>query len=260
MRIILYRYHNNVDYCIDRLKMIKKYNPDILIYGLYGGEEKHYADFEKDLECFLDGNYCIKNKSQFWKWKNSDLAYRLWYKDYGYKLSFDSLIVLEWDLIMFDSLDNIYKNIKEEQVGLTGLVPLRSIEKEWFWTRDPEQRSYWLELLTLVKNQFGFEGEPYGALCPGVSLPRKFLEAYTVIDPSELCHDELRLPLYAQALGFELVDTGFYKKWFSRKEWKYFNCNNKSITLKIIKRELKKDNGRRTFHPFRVLLSEAGFL
>jgi hypothetical protein len=259
MRIILYRYHNNIDFCIDRLGMIQKNNPGMPIYGLFGGKEEEYPLFDKALGHIFSGNYCIKEKNAFWKWKNSDLAYRLWFKDYGTNIPFSSLVVLEWDLILFESIAKIYQHVDENQVGLTGLVPLSKIEKEWFWTRDAEQRKFWLKLLDHVKTIHGYDGQPYGALCPGACLPRNFLEKYAAIEPSELCHDELRLPLYAQALGFELADTGFYKKWFSKKEWKYFNCNNLDISVERINKELKKNKGRRVFHPFREKISGSGF-
>ena len=258
-RIILYRYHNNPDFCIDRLKSIKQYNPHTPVYGMFGGEEDEYEAYNDILKDYLDGNYCIRNKSSFWKWKNSDLAYRLWFMDYGKNIQFDSIVVLEWDLILFDNIENIYGHINADQIGLTGLTPLSKIEKEWFWTRNPEQRKYWLELLEHVEKEFNYNEQPHGALCPGVCLPRKFLEKYASIEPLELCHDELRIPLYGQALGFSLVDTGFYKKWFSKKEWKYFNCNNQDIKLKRINKELGKKKGRRVFHPFREILEPIEF-
>lgn len=250
-RIILYRYHNNIDFCKDRLEFINKLNPDVPIYGLFGGEEHDFRLFDSELNQFFQHNYCITGKSAQWKWQHSDLVYRLWFKDIGHTIDFDSVVVLEWDLILFESIEKTYGFVQRDQVGLTGLTPLKKIEKKWFWTRDPEQRENWLKLYEYVQSTFSYSAAPYASLCPGVILPKSFLKKYSQIDVPELCHDELRIPLFAQALGFDVVDLGFYKKWFSKSEWRYFNCNNWGIELKLIQNELAKKKGRRVFHPFR---------
>ncbi|MFW6227205.1 MAG: hypothetical protein ACOC31_03790 [Bacteroidota bacterium] len=249
--IILFRYHNSPEFCKDRLEFIRKLNPEVPIYGLFGGEEDEFEFYHEELQQFFNQNYCIKNKSAQWKWQHSDLAYRMWFKDLGCNIEFDSVIVLEWDLVFFEPIGKIYEFVQQDQVGLAGLVPLKEIEKKWFWTRNPEQRKNWLKLLDYVETQLDYSESPFASLCPGVMLPKRFLEKYSQIEVPELCHDELRIPLFAQALGFELTDLGFFKKWFSKNEWKYFNCNNHNIDQEIIQKELAKTKGRKVFHPFR---------
>lgn len=250
-RIILFRYHNNLELCKDRLEFFRRLNPDISIYGLYGGKEDEFELYHEKLQKYFEHNYCIKNKPAQWKWQHSDLVYRLWYNDVGCQIAFDSVIVLEWDLVFFEPVENIYGFVDKHQVGLTGLIPLHKIEKKWFWTRDPQQRKNWQKLLDYVKDQWQYSASPFASLCPGVILPKSFLEKYNQIEVPELCHDELRIPLFAQALGYSLTDLGFFKKWFSKSEWKYFNCNNRYIEQKTIHKELSKEKGRRVFHPFR---------
>ncbi|MFO7977560.1 MAG: hypothetical protein R6U64_02770 [Bacteroidales bacterium] len=255
-RIILYRYHENLALCIDRLTLIRGLNPGVPVYGLYGGPDHECEKFSTPLSHLLDGIYCIRNKSGYWKWGNSDLAFRLWYQDYGHRLDFDSVIVLEWDLVLFEPIEKLYAHIQPGQVGMTGLTPLSNVEKKWFWTRDPSRREEWLKLLEHVTRYHHYDQAPYASLCPGVIMPKAFLEAYNAIEIPELAHDELRLPLYAQVLGFELADLGFYKKWFSAQEWSLFNCNDLPISAAIIEKELAKSNGRKVFHPFREMISE----
>ena len=109
-RIILFRYHKNPFVCRDRLWQLKNFNPEIKIFGLYGGKEDEFPKFKKYLDPFFEHNYCIKNKSNHWKCKNSDLGIGLWYKNIGKKLEFDMLHVIEWDLLLFGSLN---KNTKK---------------------------------------------------------------------------------------------------------------------------------------------------
>jgi hypothetical protein len=259
-RIALYRYHNNLDFCINRIEYFREFNPDTPVYGLYGGDENEYPVFDEGLAQLLTGNYCIKGQSTFWKWKNGDLAIRLWYKDFGCHLEFDSVIMLEWDLIFLDPVEKVYAGIKENQVGMTGLIPLSKIEKVWFWTRNEIQKQNWQELLHFAADKYNYDQVPMAGLCPGLILPRRFLDDYSRIEVPALCHDELRIPLFAQVLGYELVDLGFYRKWFSRKERQYFNCNDFPISLKTIQREYARQGGRRVFHPFRELITRESFV
>jgi len=110
-RVVLFRYHKKPLICRSRLRLIRKFNPRIKIFGLYGGKESQFPKYQKYLGSFFEHNYCIKGKSNNWKWKNSDLAIKLWYKSIGKKIEFDMLHVIEWDLLLFDSLDKIYKKI-----------------------------------------------------------------------------------------------------------------------------------------------------
>jgi len=75
------------------------------------------------------------------------------------------------------------------------------------------------------------------------------LEDYSDLYLPELCHDEIRFPLVAQLLGYPLFNTGFFKKWSSEEEYKYFNCDRQPIDSQIICNELAS-NGRKVFHPF----------
>lgn len=221
---------------------------------MFGGKENEFEYYTESLSNFLEHNYCIKDKKDDWKWMNGDLAFREWYIDFGNSIDFDMVHVLEWDLLYLAPIKVLYSHVHEQALGTSGLVPLRKIESEWFWTRDPEQRANWLKLVEHVGSTVGNVAELHGTVAPGLCMPKMFLQKYSEVEIPELVHDELRLPLYAEAFGFELVDTGFYKKWFSKGEYKYFNCNNFDIQLKRIYRHLKKRNGRRAFHPFREII------
>ena len=136
-------------------------------------------------------------------------------------------------------------------MGLTALTPLKNIAHGWNWVSKEPAKSEWLKLLKYVKKHFKYNKEPYASLGPGSCLPKKFLDKYSAIHVPALSHDESRLPLFSQILGFKLIDTGFHKKWFDKEQNKKFDCGNPEISLKIIKEELKKKNGARAFHPYR---------
>ncbi len=253
-RIILFRFHRNPTVCKNRLEILKKINPGIKIFGLFDYKRK-YKKFRK-LDNYFENVYFIEDKTNKWFWKNGDLALRMWYKGFGKNISFDMLHVIEWDLLILDSLDNVYGKIPKNGMGLTALRDLKGIEKRWTWTSKEPSKSQWKKLLQFVKKEFKYDKTPYGSLGPGACLPKKFLKRYANVEVPELCNDELRLPLFGQVFGFKLYNTSFYsKRWFDRRQFKYFNCRGLEVELSTITNELKKPSGRRVFHPFRKKLS-----
>lgn len=255
-RIILFRYHKKPLICAERLAQLKKYNPWVRIFGLYGGAESEFDKYEKYLGKYLEHNYCITGQTDRWKWKNSDLSVASWYRDYGHKLEFDMLHIIEWDLLLFGTLDEIFTGIKSDWLGLTGLIQLSNVESRWNWTSREPSRSEWLELLKQAREKYNYNYDNYAWLGPGTCLPKAFLEKYSQLDIPDLVHDELRLPMYWQILWFKLYDTWFYKKWFEPAEKVFFNCSNIDINVETIKSELQSKTGRRVFHPYRWKLSK----
>jgi hypothetical protein len=256
-RITLFRYHKNFTLCSNRLELFSRFNPEIDIFGLFGGKEDEYETSTEILKNHLTGNYCLRNVDDIWKWKNGDLAILRWYKDFGKHIDFDMLHLLEWDIIMAGRLEELYADIPGNTLGITGLIPLQNIEKEWFWTRNSIQNQEWNILKNHVKQEHSYNGPYFASVGPGLSLPKSFLEEYARLQIPEYCNDELRLPLFAKALGFQIKDTGFFRKWFSNSEKRFFNCNEKEISLKNLLKQVKKKNGRRVFHPFRKYLDPA---
>jgi hypothetical protein len=136
-------------------------------------------------------------------------------------------------------------------VGLTGVTPLETIADRWPWTVNEPHRSELALLKDFVSKRYGYEEAYRACLGPGYCLPRTFLDAYAAADVPELCHDEVRLPLFASILGFEIADTGLYPRWFDTFEEQFFNANDDDIDERLIRSELARPRGRRAFHPFR---------
>jgi hypothetical protein len=250
-RIVVYRYYHKFENNRHLLKFLKHTNPGLEIYGLFGGAEEQFEEATAYLKDELTHNYLIKEKDTEWKWKNSDMTYQIWYNDFGHTVDFDVMHAIEWDLIYFQPLDKIFAHVPENSLALTGLIPLKKIQNEWYWTKHPPCKVEWLQMMEYYKKQYNYNQQPYGMLGPGTSLPRKFLETIKNIDIPAIALDELRLPMWAQVLGFEMTDTRFYKKWFSKKEFLVFNSNAQDISLDTIRKELRNPAGRRVFHPVR---------
>jgi hypothetical protein len=247
-RIILFRFHNNLTVCKNRVRLLRQYNPGIAIYGLYGGDEGNFQKARVKFADDLVNMYCIKGKSPVWKWKNSDLAVKLWFEDYGKDISFDVLHIIEWDRLMFDTLDHIYKDIPVNAIGLSGITTHDRANSEWRWTSSEEYKSELEQLLLFLRENFDYQGKPCRCITGGACLPRGFIAKYSQIDIPELCNDEVRLSLFAQIFGFSLLDTGWYDRLDENKN-RFFDFL-KTIKTAVIKGELNKTGGKRVFHPY----------
>lgn len=250
-RIILFRFHKRPSICKNRIELLRLFNPDVKIYGLYGGDERDFHKYEKDIGELVENVYCIRGKETYWKWKNGDLAALLWYKDVGRYISFDMLHFIEWDMLLFDSLSNIYKHIPKDGVGLSGLTPLENVEKTWSWVSKEPFAGQWTELQNYAKKQFNYVQTSHACVAVGCCFPKEMLEKYSAIqDVPEFCNDEVRIALFSQVLGFTLYDTGLYDQ-FDKTKWRYFNMDLLDIDKFVIKNEIHKLSGVRVFHPYR---------
>lgn len=248
-RLILFRFHDKFDICRDRIALIRKFNPDVQVYGLYGGKEGFETVLEDIIPVYAPSlsNQFYSNRTN-WMWKHNDLGIRAWYALFGRDLEFDILHVLEWDLLVLEPLERAFAAVGKGEVGLTGLKPLADTPYDWRWQTHEPSISEWKGLLAFVKAEFGYNQVPYACQGPGMCFPKAFLEQYADAGYMvlQLCHEELRLPLYAQVFGFKIVDTGITKDWVTP----FFNCQKRAILRQAIEAELGKPDGCRVFHPF----------
>ena len=248
-RAVLLRFHKAPLVCRSRVALLRKLNPGVPVYGLFGGRGGVPAAALRAL-VGLDGVYSSTEPAR-WNWQHSDLAVAAWFRHAGHRLSFDALHVVEWDLLLAEPLESLYASVPEGAVGLTALTPVSELQ-EWTWLRREPERREWEELLGIARSVWGYDDVPHGCVCPGPVLPRSFLEAYAAIEPPLLAHDELRLPLFAQILGFPLADTRLRGPWRGEREHPLFHFRASDIALDAIHVELSNPDGWRAFHPVRT--------
>jgi hypothetical protein len=270
-RIVLFRFHGNYDVCKNKIDLLHRFNGNIPIYGLFGGEDIEQAKNSLDgyLEHVFKPTIPVQSwvhtqqamdtwqrdmkkpiDNGVWYWLHSDLAARQWYKEIGHAIDFDVAHIVEWDLLLLDSLEKLYSH--SSALALSGLIPLKVVEAEWYWTSHEPWKAQWHTLLRWAKEQ-GYKAEPYSCLGPGAALPREFLDRYANMRIPELCHDELRLPLFGQLFNTLIVDTGFMQRTEPHDE-KYFNCMGDPITAQALAEG--EQNGRKVFHPYRVIYED----
>lgn len=249
-RAVLFQFHQHWDVCAERLRLLRTLNPEATVFGLFGGEPR---DLAAARHLFDDPNrvFEVVDRSAGWKWQNTDLCVREWFRTVGHRVSFDVLHVLQWDLLLCSPLSVAYSHIPADAIGLTGLIPLATIEDRWYWTTNEPQRTDSRRLLDWASREHGELGATLACLGPGYVLPRRFIEEFARFEMPEFGHDELRLPLFARILGCPLADTRFYPAWFDAPGERLFNANGDDIDMLAIAEQLRDPQGRRAFHPVR---------
>jgi hypothetical protein len=252
--IVALRCHDFPEVCADKVAILNCYNPGVRIFGLFGGEEQLAQPMRRALGEQIHHWY-ETGRAPEWNWQNGDLAVRAWYRDYGHKLAFDRLYLVEWDLLLLDSLESLYCHVPPEAVAVTARFGLSDVSHDWGWMTDDFSRRQWERLLAGVREEYGYRGEPFASLGPGTCYSVAFLKKYSDAKVEEITCDEQRVPLYAQCFGIPVVDTKFRTSWSHATDSLFFNCDRHEVPISAIREELAKPNGRRAFHPFTQLLS-----
>jgi hypothetical protein len=250
-RIVVFRLDRNPMVCRARIALLLRLNPQVPIAGLYGG-----ASGWRRMAFRNGGRPVLGLDSVFpsphpgrWNWQHGDLALAAWFREVGHRYDFDVVHFVEWDLVLAAPLAELYGHVPEDALGLTAYTPLSEISDDWDWVTRPELSSQTDALFAAARERWGYGGVPHACLGVGPCVPRRFLADYAELQPSELGHDELRLPLFAQLLGYEVADTGFRSAWHSSADDRFFNATGHPIDPASIADELRRPDGRRAFHP-----------
>jgi hypothetical protein len=211
----------------------------------------------KILRPVFEDNYRIKAKDSLWKWLHADITYQMWYNDVGKTLDFDHAAVLEWDLLFMEKLENLFPDLNENELRVSGIIPLKKVEKYWYWSRSENMKKY-MTFKEKVQSYYNISLQDYAMLGPGLCMTRNFMESLgdALLFEAEIS-DELKIPIWAQVFEHNLVSNNFYRKWFSFFEQHFFNANIADINLGTVAKEMSKVKGRRAFHPFRENTSAA---
>lgn len=250
---ILFWFYKEPDICENRLQMLKKYNPNLKIYGLFGGNRSEADEYEKRLGKYLDDFYVAPYDNTDWKWINGDLMILDWYEKRGRGLKWDSVAVVQWDMLVFDSIEKHFAGIKKDEVYLSGTRILdKETENRWSWTKpDGKERKNYLEFLDYIKKKYDYVGEITCCLFIFQIFPRIFFEKFSTIEDREVGMLEYKIPMYAKIFGISFFEKDLGVWWFESEGTAMpLNATPRKIEKSFIEAELAKKDGYRMFHPY----------
>lgn len=255
---ILFWFYKDPEICINRLELIKKYNPNTKIYGLYGGPKAEKELYKDKLKPFLDDFYTSKTEDTSWKWIHGDLVLLEWYENRGKSLEWDSIAIVQWDMLIFTNLNNYFSDVKKGEVLLAGFQPLdKYTENNWSWTKSDykgshnKERDNYLQFLDYVEKEYSYTDIPYCCQFIFEIFPKEFFSEYSNVKNKELGMLEYKIPIYAKIFGLNIIEKDLGVHWWQKdQETLPLNADTREIKDKLIKEELEKENGWRIFHPY----------
>ncbi|MFA6391853.1 MAG: hypothetical protein WCW66_03845 [Patescibacteria group bacterium] len=258
---VLFWFYQEAAICENRLKLIKKHNPSIKIFGLYGGRKKDATMYKKKLGKYLDNFYtsAYSDKQKTWKWIHGDLMILDWYTKRGSKLNWDSIVVVQWDMLVLGNIAKQFPGIKKNELFLSGYRTMDvSIEKKWNWTRVENKlsRKIYLNFKNYIEEKYNYNKKLKCCLFILEVFPRDFFSKWQLLPSKELGMLEYSIPTYAKILRQPIYQRNLGVWWFDNKAnngLTPLNARGIEIKKNFIESELKKKNGYRIFHPYNRL-------
>lgn len=251
---ILFWWYKEPEICAGRLRLLRRLNPDLQIYGLYGGPILQGRD-ASPLASLLDDDWAFEeDRSPEWKWHHGDVMLGAWYRERGTHLAWDVVAIMQWDLLALAPLRRFFGNVARDQIYLPGLRPLEEVEDCWWWARPhTPQRDELSRFRAMMAARYGFNG-PYLA-CQFVMglLPRRFLEEFVRNPEPELGFLEYKLPAFASHMGLRFLELPRLEVvWpmdLHTKGRVLLTAAKREIDDAVIANECLKPGGARLFHP-----------
>ena len=268
-RAVLFWCYKKLALCEDRLRSLRRENPDTSVYVLFGGDVAEAAKYEEALSPYADDFYVFDDPPPpipesfpkrfrggvFWKYMWGDLLLASWYRNRGVDLEWDTVIVVQWDMLVFGKIDEVFGCLQKDEILLSGLRPVRDVEDRWVWVAEdfPEDRIRYLQFLEHVRERYGFSGDPKCCIAIVLCLPRCFLEKFAKIELPTLGFLEYRLPIFAEAFGVPFCTDHNFKAWWGTEKYTLrstLRARPREIWIPTIFANLRRKDGARVFHPY----------
>jgi hypothetical protein len=237
----LFWFYSQPDVCRRRVSGLRRRNPRLQIYGLYGGPPATWP-YELGLDDVYEFDH---SKDAEWKWRNGDLMIADWHQHRGRYLGWSHIAVIQWDLLVLAPLERAFGG-GDDAVVLSGARPVSSVAGWWPWVLGENEAEY--------RRFASAHAAPWCCLFITQRFPRAFLDAYT---PTELGFVEYRLPTLARELGFRVEADPLNEPWWAadpattnmRMSERVLNGVNLQPSLGAMAKAYLR--GRRVFHPYR---------
>ena len=211
----LFWYYKDPVVCRSRIAALRHLNPEMPLYGLYGGSSSRNGSFD-DPESLLDDVYGFsEDKPPNWKWRNGDLLILDWYKNRGKKLDFDAIVVLQWDLLLTAPVKDLLSGFSYDDVFFSSTRTIDEVPPDWYWTNSPAELPEFAAFRDYLKKTLGYDGPTFACEFVVCALSRKFLNLWCSIDHPEIGFLEYKLPTFASMFG-----CAFYQNPALDTDWK----------------------------------------
>lgn len=256
---ILFWFYDYLDVCLNRIELLRALNPGIAVFGLYGGDLEREEEFKHRLSPLLDDFYSFPEvAAPSWKWEHGDKLISRWYADVGHRFEWDTVVVVQWDILILRPLKRLLRNLRAHEIFLNSVEEIGSNTDTWFWTssRNPHLHRRFKSFKDRLQLSAGYEGPLYKCLFILPCLPRSFLESYSRLKDDEDGFVEYRVPSWAACLQVPFADLRELNAWYPERPGDFVGRRRFLIPIKILIPlvavivERLIPWGARSFHPY----------
>ena len=256
---LLFWFYKELPLCLERLAQLRTTNPGVPIYGLYGGSSEHVAELDA-LAALCDDLYIYPAAvDPNWKWLNGDQLLSAWHRDRGVALDWDTVVVVQWDLLMLAPASTLFAPLRPDEAVFSGFRPLEEVRPWWGWAgaRDPSKAEQLAAFKRRLAERWSYAGPLWCCLFIVVALPRTYLARYAAEAPAE-GFLEYKMPSLARVWNVPVrTDLGFHPWWAADPATRealasarVLNAVGDLVTPETVRAELARPDGARVFHPF----------
>lgn len=264
---VLFWFYKDFDTCESRLRSLRSLNKTVRVYGLYAGPPSQAGEARERLEGWLDDFYAYTDESDAkWKWRNGDRVLAAWYRDRGNELEWETVFVLQWDMLLLASVETLFPTLRPDEILLSGLRPLGEIEDWWPWAlrKNVKKRQDLEAFRTMLAEKFDYGGDLFACLFIVVCFPRLFMERYVAAGPPECGFLEYKVPTMAAVFGIPPCLHHHFDPWWAANPAtktatgaeRTLNAVAEDVPLSVILKEAASPTGQRVFHPVRETVAE----
>jgi len=225
---------------------------------LYGGDKKDVSKYKFKLGEYLDNFYIttLHNKPKKYKWIHGDLMILDWYQNRGINLEgWDSVAVVQWDALILGNIKTQLPGLKRGEIFISGVRILDNyIEEKWSWTKKgSKERKNYQNFREYVKKEYDYSNKLLCSLFIFQVFPKEFFDKWMTVEDRGVGMLEYKIPTYAKIFGIPIYKHDLGVWWFNEKVKRGeapLNAREVEISQKLIKSELKKEDGFRIFHPY----------
>ncbi len=257
---VLFWFYKKQKLCAQRLRVLRQMNPKAKIYGLYGGPVAEAQQVAAGLGSYLEDLYVFsEQRTAQWKWRNGDQLIAKWYEQRGRYLDWETVFVMQWDMLPLAPLAQLFTDLEPNQILLSGFRPVAEVESWWPWAggKNPLKRKEFDSFKEFLRLRFHYEGAIFACLFVVVCFPRSFLQRYSQEAIPEVGFLEYKIPTMAAVFGIPVCSGHPYEPWWAADPQtvsapphkRLLNGVGREVPASVILRELSKPDGARLFHP-----------
>ncbi len=253
---VLFIYHQEFEACQERIRLLRRLNPEVALYGLYGGALEDLPATEP-VAALLDDHwsYPYPPPSKRWKWLNVDRLIATWYMLHGQNLAgWERVLIHPWDTLYLEPVTVYTDPLESERQVMIYPQLLNEAELKlinWVWLEDPQ----FAEFKQYLQDTYPEPVRPVGIPMFTVAFSRLLLDtiAYLLIKVPGMC--EYRFPTLAEQFGFEVLTPSHLPRVKLSHQppgflWPEFaNPVREEVSIETLVQAFQSGSPVRLFHP-----------